>query len=118
MRFKKSIVGGLAMLPLVGLLSLTGNSGVMAEPLKDAEELAATGTAEGHLAAARVYQTEVQELDAKAAEIETAASKVRPYMDKLRTAAEANRAETKEMQELYAAHLREANVLHGKVHPQ
>ena len=118
MRFKKSIVGGLAMLPMVGLLSLTGNSRVMAEPMKDAEELAATGTAEGHLAAARVYQTEVRELDSKAAEIETAASKVRPYMDQLRAAAEANRAEMKEMQELYAAHVREANVLYGKVQLQ
>lgn len=118
MRFKKSIVGGLALFPLVGLLSLMGNSGVMAEPRKDAEELAAIGTAEGHLAAARVYQIEVRELAAKAAEIETEASKVRPYIDKLRTAAEANRVETKEMQELYAAHLREANVLHGKVQPQ
>ena len=115
MKVKKSIFGALAMLPLVGLLSLTGNSGVMAEPLKDAEELAAAGTTEGHLAAARVYQREIQELDAKAAEIETAASKMRPYMDKLRTAAEANRAEAKEMQELYATHWREANVLYGKV---
>jgi len=32
MRFKKSIFGGLVMLPLAGLLSLTGNSGVMAAP--------------------------------------------------------------------------------------
>ncbi|HKP01634.1 MAG TPA: hypothetical protein VJU02_08375 [Nitrospiraceae bacterium] len=115
MRFKKSIFAGLAILSLVGLLNLTGNSAVMAEPLEDAEELAATGTAEGHLAAAKVYQREVEELDAKAAEFETAASKVRPFMDKLRTATEANRAEAKEMQELIAAHLREANLLHGKV---
>src|SRR5262245_17772779 len=118
MRVKKSIFGGLAMLHLVGLFSLTGNSGVMAEPLKDAEELAAAGTRESHIAAAVVYQREIQELDAKFAEIETAASKMRPYMDKLRTAAEANRAEAKKMQELYTTHWREANVLHGKVQAQ
>jgi hypothetical protein len=116
-------MGALAMLPLVGLLSLTGNNGVMAAPLE--EKLAATGTAEDHLAAARLYQNEARGLDAEAAKFETAVSKIGRYEDTkgfkraaLTAAAQEKRVDAKEMQELYAAHMRQANALHGKVQPQ
>ena len=124
MRVKKTIFGALAMLPLVGLLSLTGNNnGAMAASLE--EKLAATGTAEDHLAAARLYQNEARELDAEAAQFETAVSKIGRYEDTkgfrraaLTAAAQEKRVDAKEMQELYAAHMRQANALHGKVQPQ
>ena len=123
MRFKKSIIGALTVLPLIGLLSLTGNSGVLAASLE--ENLAATGTAEDHLAAARLYQNEARELDAEAAQFETAVSKIGRYEDTkgfrraaLTAAAQEKRYDAKEMQELYAAHMRQANALHGKVQPQ
>ena len=124
MRVKKTIFGALAMLPLVGLLSLTGNTnGAMAASLE--EKLAATGTAEDHLAAARLYQNEARELDAEAAQFETAVSKIGRYEDTkgfrraaLTAAAQEKRVDAKEMQELYAAHMRQANALHGKLQSQ
>ena len=124
MRVKKTIFVALAMLPLVGLLSLTGNThGAVAASLE--EKLAATGTAEDHLAAARLYQNEARELDAEAAQFETAVSKIGRYEDTkgfrraaLMAAAQEKRYDAKEMQELYAAHMRQANALHGKVQPQ
>src|SRR5262245_62672600 len=79
MKFKKSIFGGLVMLPLVGLLSLTGNSGVMAAPPE--ETLLATTTADDHLAAARYYQNEAREAAAEAAEFRAAVAKIGPYDD-------------------------------------
>ena len=123
MRFKKFTFGALAMLPLVGLLSFTGNNGAMAAPLE--EKLGAAATAEDHLAAARLYQNEAQELGAEAAKFETAVSNIGRYEDTkgnlraaLRTAAQEKRVDAKEMQELYAAHMKQANALHGKVQPQ
>ena len=123
MRFKKFTFGALAMLPLVGLLSFTGNNGAMAAPLE--EKLAAGATAEDHLAAARLYQNEAQELAVEAAKFETAVSKIGRYEDTkgfrraaLTAAAQEKRVDAKEMQELYAAHMRQANALHGKVQPQ
>ena len=123
MRARKSIIGALAMLPLVGLLSLTGTSGVLAAPLE--EKLAATGTAEEHLAAAKLYQNEAQELTAEAIQFETAVSKIGRYDDTkgfrraaLTGAAQEKRYDAAEMQELYATHMRQANVLQGKVQPQ
>ncbi|HKP00335.1 MAG TPA: hypothetical protein VJU02_01760 [Nitrospiraceae bacterium] len=123
MKFEKPTFGGLAMLPLVGLLSFTGNSGVMAAPSE--ETLAVTGTADDHLAVARLYQTKAQALEAEAAEFKTAASKIGRSEDPkgfrrgaLTMAAQQKQAEMKEMQELYATHMRQANVLLGKVQPQ
>ena len=123
MRSRNRIIGALAMLPLVGLLGLTGYNGAMAAPLE--EMAAATGTAEDHLAAARLYQNEARELDAEAAKFETAVSKIGRYEDTkgfkraaLTAAAQEKRVDAKEMQELYAAHMRQANALHGKVQPQ
>lgn len=123
MRSRNRIIGALAMLPLVGLLGLTGYNGAMAAPLE--EMVAATGTAEDHLAAARLYQNEARELDAEAAKFETAVSKIGRYEDTkgfkraaLTAAAQEKRVDAKEMQELYAAHMRQANALHGKVQPQ
>ena len=123
MRFKKSIVGGLAMLPLVGLLSLTENTGVLAAPAE--ETLAATGTADEHLAEARLYQNKAQALEAEAAELKAAASKIGRYEDTkgfrrgaLTMAAQEKQSEAKEMQELYATHMRQANAIIGKVQPQ
>jgi len=123
MRSRNRIIGALAMLPLVGLLGLTGYNGAMAAPLE--EMAAATGTAEDHLAAARLYQNEARELDAEAAKFETAVSKIGRYEDTkgfkraaLTAAAQEKRVDAKEMQELYAAHMRQANALHGKVQSQ
>ncbi len=123
MRSRNRIIGALAMLPLVGLLGLTGYNGAMAAPLE--EMVAATGTAEDHLAAARLYQNEARELDAEAAKFETAVSKIGRYEDTkgfkraaLTAAAQEKRVDAKEMQELYVAHMRQANALHGKVQPQ
>jgi hypothetical protein len=123
MRSRNRIIGALAMLPLVGLLGLTGYNGAMAAPLE--EKPAATGTAEDHLAAARLYQNEARELGAEAAKFETAVSKIGRYEDTkgfkraaLTAAAQEKRVDAKEMQELYAAHMRQANALHGKVQPQ
>jgi uncharacterized iron-regulated membrane protein len=123
MGFKKFRLVGLAMVPLVGLLSLTGTSGVLAAPLENTLE--STGTAEDHLAAARRYQNEAQESAAEAAKFETAVSKIGRYEDTkgfrraaLTAAAQEKRYEAKEAQELYAAHLRQANALHGKLQPQ
>jgi len=127
MRFKKRIVGGLALLPLVGLLSLTGNSGVMAALSE--ETLAATGTEDDHLVAARLYQNKEQALEAEAIEFRTAASKIGQYEDTkgfrreaLTMAAQKKEADARKMQALYATHMRQANllanVLLGKVQPQ
>jgi hypothetical protein len=122
MRSRNRIIGALAMLPLVGVLGLTGTNGAMAASLE--EKLAAAGTAEDHLAAARLYQNEARELDAEAAKFETAVSKIGRYDDTkgfkraaLTAAAQEKRVDAKEMQELYAAHLRQANALHGKLQP-
>src|SRR6185295_7136105 len=123
MRSRNRIIGALAMLPLVGVLGLTGTNGAMAASLE--EKLAAAGTAEDHLAAARLYQNEARELDAEAAKFETAVSKIGRYDDTkgfkraaLTAAAQEKRVDAKEMQELYAEHMRQANALHGKVQPQ
>jgi len=122
MRFKKSIVGGLAMLPLVGLLTLTGTSGVMAAP---SEEMLATGTAAEHFAAAKYYQTEAQAAATDAAGFRAAIAKIGRYDDPkgfrrgaFTMAAQKKEADAKEMQELYATHLQQANALHGQVQPQ
>lgn len=123
MRFKKSIVGVLAMLPLVGLLTLSGYSEALSATLE--EKLAAGSTADEHFAAARMYQNKARELEANAAQFETAVSKIGLYDDPkgfrraaLTMAAQENRYETSQMQELYAAHMRQANALHGNVQPQ
>ncbi len=123
MRFNKSIGGVLTMLPLVGLLTLTGCSGVLPATLE--ETLATGGTADDHLAAAMLYQDKARELDANAARFETAVSKIGPYDDPkgfrraaLTMAVQKNRYDAQQMQELYATHLAQAQTLHGKLQPQ
>ncbi len=123
MRFNKAIGGVLAMLPLVGLLTLTGYSGVLAATLE--ETLATGGTADEHLAAARLYLDKAQALKAEAVEYETVVSKIGPLEDTkgfrrgaLRMAAQEKRHDAQEMQTLYAAHLAQAQTLHGKITPQ
>jgi hypothetical protein len=88
------------------------------------EKLAAGGTADDHLAAATLYQDKARELNANAAQYETALSKIGPYEDTkgfrrgaLTAAAQENRYEAKQMQEQYAAHLAQARALYGKVQP-
>lgn len=101
MRSKKSIFGVLTVLPLMGVLSLTGYSGVLAE----------TGNTEGNPMSAMVLKNKVQELQAEAAQFEAAASKISPYADTkgfrrggLKAAAQEKRYEAKQMQDMYAAH--------------
>jgi hypothetical protein len=120
MRSNKSILGVLARLPLIRLLNLKGYSRVLPATLE--EQLASTGNADDHLAAAMVYQNKAQELEAEAVEFETAASKISPYEDTkgfrrgaLMTAVQEKRHRAKQMQELFAAHLGKAQALHGTV---
>ena len=122
MRYNKSVFGALAMLPLVGLLGLAGCSHVLSATLE--EKLAAAGTANDHLAAARLYQIKARELEAEAAGFKTAVSKIGRYDDPkgfrrgaLMMAAQ-QKSDAKKMQELYATHMRQANALYGKVQPQ
>src|SRR4029078_13341190 len=105
MRSNKSQLGALALLPLVGLLSFTGGSGVLPSTLQ--EKLETTRNEEDHLAAAMLYQDKARELEAEAVKYETAASKTGPNDSKgfqhaaLLNAAQQKRADAKEMQELY-----------------
>ena len=118
MRSNKSIFEILARLPLVRLLNFKGWSRVLPATLE--EQLASTSNADDHLAAAMVYQNKAREFEAEAVEFETAASKISHYEDTkgfrrgaLMTAAQEKRHRAKQMQELYAAHLRKAHSLHG-----
>ena len=72
-----------------------------------------------------MYQNEARELEAEAVESETAVSKFTPYQDSkgfhhgpLKMAAHGKRYEAKQMQDLYAAHLAQAQALCGKLAPQ
>ncbi len=115
----KSIFDGLARLLLMRrLLNLKGHSRVLPATLE--EQLASTGNADDHLAAAMLYQNKAREFEAEAVEFETAASKIGPYEDTkgfrrgtLMTAAQEKRHRAKQMQELYAAYLGKAHSLHG-----
>jgi len=122
MRSNKFLLGALALLPLVGLLSFTGCSGVLPATLQ--EKLETTGNDEDHLAAAMLYQNKARELEAEAVKYETAASKTGANDSKgfqhaaLLNAAQQKRADAKEMQEQYVAHFKQAQSLHGKAQPQ
>ena len=122
MKSNKSQFGALAVLPLVGLLSFTGCSGVLPATLQ--EKLAASGNAEDHLTAAMLYQNKARELEAEAVKYEIAASKTGPNDSKgfqhaaLLNAAQQKRADAKEMQELYVTHFKEAQSLHSKAQSQ
>lgn len=122
MRSNKSLLGALALLPLVGLLSFTGCSGVLPANLQ--EKLETTGNEEDHLAAAKLYQDKARELEAEAVKYETAASKTGANDSKgfqhaaLLNAAQQKRADAKEMQEQYVTHVKQAQSLHGKAQSQ
>jgi len=122
MRSGKSLLGALALLPLVGLLSFTGCSGVLPATLQ--EKLATTGSEEDHLAAAMLYQNKAREFEAEAVKFETAASRTGPNDSKgfhhaaLLNAAQQKRADAKEMQEQYVTHFKQAQSLYGKAQPQ
>ena len=123
MRFNKSRVGALAVFALVSLLNLAGCSGVLPAALE--EKLASGGTADDHLAAAMLYQTKARELEAEAAEYEAQVPKAGLSGDSkgfhhetLRMAAQQKRYAAKQMQQLYASHLAQAQALHGKTQPQ
>ena len=123
MRSNKSLLGALALLPLVGLLSFTGCSGVLPATLQ--EKLDTTGNEEDHLAAAMLYQNKARELEAEAIQFETAVSNVGSYADTkgfhraaLRSAAQEKRYGATQMQQLYAQHLGQARALYGKTQPE
>jgi len=121
MRLNKAIIGFLAMVPLLGILALTGcSSSVLPETLE--AKLASSPTAEDHLAAAMLYEKKARELDVEAVKYEAAASKSEDpkgfQRGALTMAAEKKRQDAKEMQKLYALHFRQSNVLHGKVQPE
>ena len=103
---------------LASLLNHKGGSRVLPSNLE--ERLAASGSADDHLAAAMVYQDKARELEAEAVEFETAASKIGPYEDTkgfrrgaLTTAAQEKRHRAKQMQELSAAHIQKGHSLQG-----
>jgi hypothetical protein len=123
MKFHQSIIVGLTMLSLVGLLNLMGGSEVLSATLE--EKLASTPTADEHLTAARWFQDKAQAFTAEAVEFETAVSKIGRYDDTkgfrraaLTMGAQENRHDAQEMQELYATHLAQAQTLHGKISPR
>jgi hypothetical protein len=123
MRFTKSIVSVLALLPLVGLFNLPGCSRVLPATLE--KKLASTPTADDHLAAALLYQNKARELEAEAEEYETAVSKLGRSGDSkgfhheaLKMAAQQKRYAAKQMQELYVTHFAQAQALHGKTQSQ
>jgi len=117
MRSHKTLIDVLAR-----LLNLKGGSRVLPSTLE--ERLATSGSADDHLAAAKVYQDKARELEAEAVKYETAASKTGPNDSKgfqhaaLLNAAQQKRADAKEMQELYVTHVKQAQSLHGKAQPQ
>ena len=122
MRFNKPIVGVLGTLSLMGLLTLAGCSGVLPATLE--ARLASGGTADDHLAAAMLYQNKARELEADAVEYETQVSKIAFSSDSkgfhhaaLRWAAQQKRLDAKQMQQLYATHLAQAQALYGKTQP-
>jgi hypothetical protein len=121
MSSNKFLLGTVAVLPLMGLLSLTGCSRGLPATLQ--EKLAATSNLEDHQEAAMWYQTKARELEAEAVKYETAASKTGPNDSKgfqhaaLLNAAQQKRADAKEMQERYAAHFKQSQSLHGKAQP-
>jgi hypothetical protein len=113
MKPQKSRFDGLAR-----LLNRIGGSRVLPAVLE--ERLASAGNADDHLAAAMLYQEKARELEAEAVEFDTAVSKIGPYEDTkgfrkgaLKTAAQQKRYRAKQMQELHAAHLKKARLLHG-----
>lgn len=123
MRFTESMASILAILPLVGLLNLTGCSGVLPATLE--EKLASGGTADDHIAAAMLYQAKVQALEAEAVEYEIAVTKFGAsggskgfHHEALRMAAQQKRHDAQQMQTLYAAHLAKALALRGKLQPE
>ncbi len=79
------------------------------------------GTADDHLAAARLYQKESLRAQAEANKYEQAAASIRPIEDTkgfrrsaLIMAAQTNQQYAGEMQKLYAAHLTKAETMMGK----
>ena len=118
MMSRKSLYGVLAAFPLAGLLGLIGCSAVAATQLE--RPLVSNGSADDHMAAARLYQSQAQQLAAEADRYEAEASKIGPYEDPkgirrggLVTAGQAKRGAAKEMQELYVVHFGKAQALYG-----
>ena len=123
MTYNKPVFGALAMLPLLGLLGLTGCNQVLPATLE--ETLATTGTADDHLMAARLYLNKMRELEAEAVEYETAVSKQGHsghskdfHYAALRMAAQQKRSDANQMRALYATHLEQAQSLHDKAQAQ
>ena len=123
MKVNTTIFGVLAMLPLLGSLSLTGCSTVLPANLE--AKLASNASAEDHLAAAMIYKNKARELEADASQFETAALKVGAYADTkgfhraaLRGAAQEKRYDATQMQQLYVQHLGQARTLYGKMQPE
>jgi hypothetical protein len=123
MRINTFIFGVLVMLPLLGLLGLTGCSAVLPATLE--AKLASNATAEDHLAAAMLYQNKARELEVEANQFETAVANVGSYADTkgfhraaLRSGAQEKRYGATQMQQLYVQHLGQARVLYGKTQPE
>ena len=110
------------VLPLVGILGLTGCGSVLPTQLES--KLASDGNAEDHMAAAMLYQEQAEQFRTKADQYEREASQIGPLEDPkgfrrgaLEVAAEENRKKAKQMEDLYAAHFEKAQAMYGKKSP-
>lgn len=120
---RKSLYDVLAGFPLVALLGLIGCSSVVPTQMEGA--LASNASADDHMAAAMLYQSKVRQLAAEADRYEAEASKIGPYEDPkgfrrggLVAVVQEKRSEAERMQELYAGHLKKAQIMYGLKKPE
>src|SRR5262245_52836597 len=123
MTYDKPIFAALAMWLLVGLLALTGCSRVLPPTLE--ERLETRGSADDHLAAARLYLNKARELEAEAVEYESVVPKgwhsgaSKDFHNAaLVMAAQQKRSDARQMRALYATHLAQAQSLRGHAQAQ
>ncbi|MDE3218906.1 MAG: hypothetical protein KGO23_05990 [Nitrospirota bacterium] len=123
MRTRKFLYGLLAGFPLAVLAGLIGCSGVTATQLDG--RLPSNASADAHMAAAMLYQSKAQQLEAEADRYEATASKIGPYEDPkgfrrggLTTAAQSKRGAAERMQELSAVHSEKAQTMYGMTKPE
>ena len=105
------------------LLGLTGCTTVLPGQLQG--KLDANGSADDHMAAAMLYQTEAQRLDAEVDRYEQRLASIGPNADpkgfhreSLRIAVEENRRAAERMERLYASHFEKAQTMYGMKQPE
>lgn len=125
MKREAKLVGGATGLAMatMAFVGVVGCAAVLPTHLE--KKVTSNGSADDHMAAALVYQSEAQRLVAEAARYDAAASKIGPYEDSkglrrggLVTAAQVKRNAAGRMQELYAAHFEKAQAMYGMKKPE